>query len=236
MTRRQAATDSRNRPTGRVPRNTLSREAIVDAALAIIDTDGLDAATMPKVAQQLGVGTMSLYRHVEDKDDLIEAVAERVMCGIQVPGGAPDDWEGRVVGYLRALRDAAIAHPTLCRILADRGLTVVPVFDQLEELLGILAAAGFDDTDAVRTFYALLTYVFGFVIWELPRTHQQPTSAYTEAWNDAIDSLDPDSYPHLHAFRQPLTTTASSEQFEFGLQHLVDASAPRCNLRSFGGG
>lgn len=231
MPRRQAAPGSGSRSRGRVPRNTLSREAIVEAALTLIDKDGLDAVTMPKVAQKLGVGTMSLYRHVADKDDLVEAVADRVMRGIQVPDGAPDDWEGRVVGYLLALRDAAIAHPALSRILADRGLTVGPVFDQLEELHGILACAGFSDTDAVRTFYTLLTYVFGFVIWELPRTHQQPASAHAAAWNDAIDSLDPDRYPHLHAFRQPLTTTASSEQFEYGLHHLVDALRPRRHVR-----
>ena len=194
--------------------------------MALIDTDGLDAVTMPKLARQLGVGTMSLYRHVDDKDDLIKAAAERVMRDIPVPDGAPDDWQGRVVGYLRALRDAAIAHPALGRILADRGLTVGPVFDQLEELHGILTRAGFADTDAVRTFYALLTYVFGFVIWELPRTHQQPASAYTAAWNDAIDTLDPDTYPHLHAFRQTLTTTASPEQFEYGLNHLVESLRP----------
>ena len=71
MPRRQPATA--RRPAGRVPRNTLSRGQIVDAALALIDTEGLDAATMPRLAQQLGVGTMSLYRHVQDKDDLIDA-------------------------------------------------------------------------------------------------------------------------------------------------------------------
>ena len=225
MPTRQPAPNTGRRRT-RVPRNTLSRDAIVDAALALIDTDGLNAVTMPKLAQRLGVGTMSLYRHVHDKDDLIDAVAERVMRDIPVPDGAPDDWQGRVVGYLRALRDAAIAHPALSRILADRGLTVGPVFDQLEELHAILTRAGFADTDAVRTFYTLLTYVFGFVIWELPRTHQQPASAYTATWNDAIDTLDPQRYPHLHALRQPLTTTASPEQFEYGLNHLIESLRP----------
>lgn len=226
MPRKQAATGTPRRRAGRVPRNTLSRDGVVDAALALIDTEGLDAVTMPKVAQQLGVGTMSLYRHVQDKDDLIDAIAVRVMRDIQVPGGAADDWQGRVVGYLRALRHAAIAHPALCRILADRGLTVGPVFDQLEELHGILIAAGFTDTDAVRTFYALLTYVFGFVIWELPRVHQRPPAAYTAAWNDAIDALDTTAYPQLHALRRTLTTTASSDQFEYGLRHLVQSLGP----------
>jgi AcrR family transcriptional regulator len=225
MPRRQPTPGARQR-AGRVPRNTLSRAGVVDVALMLIDAEGLEAVTMPKVAQRLGVGTMSLYRHVQDKDDLIDAVAERVMHEIRVPAGAPYDWEGRVVGYLRALRDAAIAHPALCRILADRGLTVGPVFDQLEEAHEILRCAGFADTDAVRTFYSLFTYVFGFVIWELPRVHQQPAETYQAAWNDAIDSLDPMAYPRLHALRRPLTATASSDQFEYGLRHLVQSLSP----------
>lgn len=226
MPREGPATGTPRRAKRRVPRNTLSRAGVVDAALTLIDTQGLEALTMPKVAQQLRVGTMSLYRHVQDKDDLIDAVAERVMGDIKVPDGVADDWEGRVIGYLRALRDAAIAHPALCRILADRGLTVGPVFDQLEELHDILVRAGFTDTDAVRAFYSLLTYVFGFVIWELPRVHQQPAEAYTAAWNAAIDALGPTAYPRLHTLRRTLTTTASADQFEYGLHHLIQSLRP----------
>ena len=150
---------------------------------------------MPRLAKHLGVGTMSLYRHVDDKNDLINAVAERVLGDVQVPDGKDDDWEGRVVGYLRALRDAALAHPALARILAERGLTVGPVFEQLEQAHSILRRAGFSDEGAVRTFYTLFTYVFGFVIWELPRVHEQPATAYVDSWNAAIDLLDINSYP-----------------------------------------
>jgi TetR/AcrR family tetracycline transcriptional repressor len=214
------------RRSTRVPRNTLSRGRIVDAALRLIDAEGLEAVTMPRVAAYLGVGTMSLYRHVEDKDDLFDAVAAQVLSGVSVPEGDPNDWEGRVVGYLRSLRDQAIAHPALASILAERGLTVGPVFDQLEETHGVLRAAGFSDIDAVRTFYTLFTYVFGFVIWELPRVHQQPATSYTAAWNNALDELDPDAYPNLHALREPLTTAASPDQFEYGLNHLIEGLRP----------
>ena len=210
----------------RVPRNTLSRDRIVEAALELLDEQGFDAVTMPSLAKRLGVGTMSLYRHVDDKDDLIDAVAVRVLSGVAVPNGDADDWKGRVVGYLRALRAATLAHPALSRILAERGLTVGPVFDQLEGVHAVLRAAGFSDVGAVRAFYALLTYVFGFVVWELPRVHLQPAAAYTAAWNDALDRLDRSDYPNLHALRRQLTTTASSEQFEYGLAHLVGALNP----------
>jgi len=218
---------NRTRPTSRVPRNTLSRERIVETALELLDAGGLEAVTMPSLARRLGVGTMSLYRHVADKDDLVNAVAEQVLSGVTVPDGEPDDWEGRVVGYLRSLREGALAHPALSRILAERGLTVGPVFDQLEAVHRVLRAAGFSELDAVRTFYTLLTYVFGFVVWELPRVHQQPAETYAAAWNDAIDHLDPATYPSLHALRPQLSTTASAEQFEYGLEHLVRSLRPR---------
>jgi AcrR family transcriptional regulator len=224
MPREDAAAGARR--SGRVPRNTLSRGRIVDAALRLIDTEGPEAVTMPRVAASLGVGTMSLYRHVDDKDDLVDAVAVQVLSGVRVPDGDPNDWEGRVVGYLRSLRAQALAHPALSSILAERGLTIGPVFDQLEETHRILRAAGFSDVDAVRTFYTLFTYVFGFVIWELPRVHQQPPATYTAAWNNALDQLDPEIYPNLHALRDEFTTVASTEQFEYGLNRLVGSLRP----------
>jgi TetR/AcrR family transcriptional regulator, tetracycline repressor protein len=211
----------------RVPRNTLSRALIVQAALILVDSEGLDALTMPRLAEHLGVGTMSLYRHVEGKDGLLDAVAADVVSDVSVPGGAPDDWEGRVVGYLRALRTQALRHPALARILADRGLAVPPVLDQLETVHGILRAAGFSDVDAVRSFYSLLIYVFGSLLWELPRVHLQAPSAYAAAWNRAIDGVDPATHPNLVALRDTLATSASGDQFEYGLQRLVAALRPQ---------
>lgn len=207
----------------RVPRNTLSRRRIIEAAVALADAHGLGALTMPALAAELGVGTMSLYRHIADKDDLLDGMASHVFGALTVPPGAPDDWEGRVVGYLRALRAEALRHPALARILADRGLTVRPVLDQLEEAHGILRVAGFSDVGAVRAFYSLLTYIFGFVVWELPRVGLQPRSVYEAAWTDVLDELDPESYPNLTALRAELVTSASVDQFEYGLARLVES-------------
>jgi len=215
--------------SGRVARNTLSRGRIVEAAVALIDGGGLAAFTMPRLAEQLGVGTMSLYRHIEDKDDLLDAMAEQLISGIDVPDGEPADWETRVVGYLRSLRDQAICHPALARLLADRGLTVGPVFNQLETVHSILRAAGFADRDAVRAFYSLLTYVFGSLMWELPRVHLQPEADYVAAWDRSLVRLDPTAYPNLVNLRDHLITSASTDQFEYGLEHLVSSLRTRVN-------
>lgn len=227
MSAQRGASGAPKQTGKRVPRNTLARSVIVDAALELVDSAGLEAVTMPNVARHLGVGTMSLYRHVADKGDLIDAVAEHVMGQIGVPDGAPDDWEGRVVGYLRALRETANAHPALGRILADHGLTVGPVFVQLETVHGILVRAGFAPRDAVRAFYSLFTYVFGFVMWELPRVHQQPADNYVASWNSHIDTLDPSDYPQLHALRPELISVASPDQFEYGLGLLMESLRAR---------
>jgi TetR/AcrR family tetracycline transcriptional repressor len=215
----------------RVPRNTLSRPLIVETTLTLLDDEGLEALTMPRLAAQLGVGTMSLYRHIDGKDDLVNAVAAHLLRGVAVPSGAPDDWEGRVVGYLRAFRTQALRHPALARILAERGLTVAPVLEQLEAVHGILRTAGFPDLDAVRAYYSLLVYVFGSLLWELPRVHQQPPAAYAAAWHRALDGADPDAFPNLMALRDTLPTSASDDQFEYGLQRLVDALRPQAKAR-----
>ena len=89
MPNKPQATTAASRRASRVPRNTLSRDRIVEAALALLDAEGFDAVTMPSLAKRLGVGTMSLYRHVADKDDLINAVGERVLSGVAVPDGDP---------------------------------------------------------------------------------------------------------------------------------------------------
>ena len=72
---------SPNRP--RAPRGTLTRERVVDAAMALIDSGGVDALSMPKLARQLGVGAMSLYGHIESKDDLLDAVVQRVLAQVR---------------------------------------------------------------------------------------------------------------------------------------------------------
>ncbi len=215
----------------RVPRNTLSRHRVIEAALALVDAKGIEALTMPALAAQLGVGTMSLYRHVDDKDDLINGMAAAVFGAVTVPPGAPDDWEGRVVGFLRSFRSEALRHPALARILADRGIAAEPILEQLDENLGILRTAGFSELDAVRAFYSLLSYVFGFLLWELPRVHQQSPASYEKAWTDAVGGLDPEEYPNIHALRAVLRTSASTEQFEYGLSQLVSSLRTRTTRR-----
>ena len=73
--------------------------------------------------------------------------------------------------------------------------------------------------------------MFGFVIWELPRVHEPPAASYVDSWNTAIDGLDINAYPTLHALREELTTAASSQQFEYGLDRLIESLRPLSGAR-----
>lgn len=214
---------SRERPVAkqvseRVPRGTLTRERIVDAAVALTDEEGLSGLSMPKLAGRLEVGVMSLYSHVRSKDDLLDAVAQRLLEGLIGPARASGT--AAVKDHFRRLRRLLVAHPGLGEVLATRGVTVPAVFELVEQNLSVLLAAGVDGDQAVGIYYGLLTYTLGFATWQLPRA-ATGDRAYRRRWREILDSLPPDQYPSLHAMRDVLPTVASDAQFEFGLERLT---------------
>ena len=203
----------------RVPRGTLTRERIVNAALELIDGDGIEAVSMPKLAKQLGVGVMSLYSHVASKDDLLDAVASQVLASLPIPSG--DDWQTRLARHFRDLRNALVQHPGLGTVLATKNVAAPAVFDLLERQLSDLTTAGVADEDAVHLYYDLLVYTLGFVAWELPRTRTMTRREYAARWRSAVDQLDKAEHPTVHRLVGALTSVASDAQFEGGLRRII---------------
>jgi AcrR family transcriptional regulator len=91
-------------------RRTLSEREIVDAAMALADADGIDAVSMRNVAQELGVGAMTLYSYVESKDDLIALMADRLMEQFLVPGPLPQDWRAALTAIATRSRETLVRH------------------------------------------------------------------------------------------------------------------------------
>jgi len=146
---------SRTRP------EALTREAIVAAAVERLDADGLAALSMRKVADELGTGAMSLYNHVEDKDDLLVACLEVVLA--DVPRVEPSgDWRGSLRLVASWLRARLLAHPWAC----DLFTTSWPGpnrTDLMEAVLSSLRQGGFDRRMAHHGFHALDLFVVGHV-------------------------------------------------------------------------
>jgi TetR/AcrR family tetracycline transcriptional repressor len=203
----------------RAPRGTLTRQRIVDAALQLIDGEGIEGVSMPKLARRLGVGVMSLYTHIHSKEDLLDAVAHHVLATLPAPSG--DDWQARLSCHFWDLRVALVQHPGLGTVLATKNVAVPAVFNLLEQRLSDLTAAGVGDEEAAHLYYDLLVYTLGFVAWELPRSRAVTRREYARRWRYAVDQLDEADHPTLHRLVGALATVASDAQFEGGLRRLI---------------
>jgi AcrR family transcriptional regulator len=206
---------------GRVGRpRRLSTPEIVTTAIDLADEQGLEELSMPKLATRLGVGTMTLYGYVQNKEDLLDRIAEQIFQGLDV--SSRDDWRQRLFGFFSSFRDAALAHPTLARLLATGRITIPAVFDILEASFQQMIDDGTPIEDAVRTFYAALTYTIGFVLWEIPRARIQTEAAYADQWADLISHLDPSQFPVLTGIAKGVVpTVVSTEQFNWGLDRIL---------------
>lgn len=208
------------RRAGRPRRLTV--EEIVGEAIELADDQGLDGLSMPKLADRLGVGTMTLYTYVSSKEDLLDRIAERMLQGLNIT--VEPTWQDAMFEFFAAFRAAALAHPSLARLLAGGRITIPAVFDILEGFFGRMTEEGVPVETAVRTFYAALTYTIGFVLWEIPRTHDQSESDYAAQWAELLGRLDSDQYPILTgAVGGVAPTVASRDQFDWGLSRILTA-------------
>ena len=114
------ATQPKAQQQGRLPRGTLDRATVVAAALELADREGLGGVTMARVAAELGASTMSLYRHVHDKQELLEAIVEHALA--EIPAMAKDKrpWRVRLEENAALVRQAALRHPAMIEIVLSQ--------------------------------------------------------------------------------------------------------------------
>jgi TetR/AcrR family tetracycline transcriptional repressor len=212
------AVESGHKRIGR-PRRLTTPE-VIDQAISLADDQGLGGLSMPALAKHLGVGTMTLYGYVENKEDLLDKVAARLFADLEL--SSHERWQNAMFSFFSGFREAAIAHPTLARLLADGRITIPAVFDILETLFGEMTDEGVPIDEAIRLFYSALTYTIGFVLWEIPRVHLQPEGAYADQWTDLISELDDEAYPILTgSAAETATTVATVVQFNWGLSRIL---------------
>lgn len=121
---------------------------------------------MPAVAAELNVGTMSLYRHVESKGDLVEGLAERIMISIPVPAAGEDDWQRCLVRFFSDWRETAASYPGLVDVMVRMIPASPSVRTRVETLLEVLTRAGVPARRANRLLSVAFRYAIGSVTWE----------------------------------------------------------------------
>ncbi len=213
----------------------LSRAQIVAEAVALLDADGLDTLSMRNLGARLGAGATSLYRHVANKDELIELVVDEVYGELQVP--APSrDWRAVVSDCARGVREMVLRHPWLASVLGQVGLHYLgPNVMRLNEAMhGLFAAAGFEATEADLALSAVMSYVIGMAVSEAAWLTTLARSGQDEqSWAASLRPVEQEaaeSFPHL--LRQftaspPDLRQAREERFAYGLDRVLDGLATR---------
>jgi TetR/AcrR family tetracycline transcriptional repressor len=209
-------------PSARRRRGSLSRELVVEAALRLADLNGIEALSMTNLAQRLECGVMTIYGYVEDKADLLDAIALRGLADLRLPRPLPPDAAGILLGWGRAMRQTLLEHPSMPLIFLSQPVIGAGTFRGIEGLVGALHRSGMSSPDGLHALYAVLIYSTGFVSWELPRTVRQTEAAYAAAWRREFAGLPPEEFPVTATVLDELPRLAGHEQFEIGLQALVD--------------
>lgn len=201
---------------GASPRRSRARKPdVVRAAIAIVDQEGLEALTIRRVAQACGLSPMGVYRHVRDKDDLLDqvvnAVVDPAVESLEVSG----PWDEQVSGLFRYARRLFLQHPGVAVLCVLRPTPVLGVARFYDRVLKALAEGGITDADAVRSFDTLLMFMFGSVLWEVPRT-----AAIRERL--VAVALDDERTTHVVARAAELGRRDPAEYFEAGLKTIID--------------
>ena len=123
----------------------LTREALVDAAMALADREGLDALTIRKLAGEIGVTPMALYWHVKDKDELLEALGERMFAEVKLPPAGGRPWPAELRDALAAVLASLKEHPSVAPLALHTVLTSEAGLEIAERVLGLLVQAGFEE-------------------------------------------------------------------------------------------
>jgi AcrR family transcriptional regulator len=196
------------------------------AAVALVDREGLDALTMRKLGSALGVEAMSLYKHVRNKEAILDGIVDLVAAEIE----APDDDEAP---WLAALRDRAVSsrrvltrHPWAIGLLESRRVLGPSLLRSLDAALGNLRSAGFTIEDAAHTLWLLDSFVYGHVVHE---TSRQSDDAEAQSAEAVLEQVRSSGYPHLaelgqHALASDFTV---DKEFDIGLELILEALARR---------
>jgi AcrR family transcriptional regulator len=203
-------------------RAPLSRERVLRTAVDLADAGGIESLCMRRLAKELGVEAMSLYHHVANKTDLLDAIGDLVVAEIWVPSPG-DEWRAAMRRRAVSAREVFTRHPwALGLIEASRA----PGLDRLrysESILACLRAAGFPIALAVHAFSTLDSYIYGFVLQERNLTFDTP-DGLVDAGEELLRNLPVDEFPSL---RETIIEFARigagyADEFDWGLELILD--------------
>jgi AcrR family transcriptional regulator len=220
---------------GRRRSEPISRDAIVAAAIELMDREGLGALSMRRLAEQFDTGAASLYWHVGSKDGLLDLVLDQLISEMSVPAPDPERWQDQIRALARQQRELSLRHPYLVRVSIGRIPLGPNALRMTDGVLGILRAGGLPPKLAVQGYLLLISTVNGFTVDETGvddagGDHQGDAAARQEAADmagDYIGSLPPDLFPYMTSMAREFMVADPDERFEMLIDIFVDGLVKR---------
>jgi AcrR family transcriptional regulator len=183
---------------------TISREDIVQAAVETVRAGGYEEMTIRSLAAGLGVAPMSLYRHIRDKDDLLDEVVDRLLAPAWRPSAAEDNWHAWLIEAAAKLRHFLVSQPAALHVYLSHPVISPAAVERMTTMLDVLRRTGAGEETVRRAYGALHTYTIGFAALEASRAGWAP------------DDGD------ISGLAQHLAAYTAAEQFMDGLRYLLD--------------
>ena len=208
--------------TNEPARRPLTRQRVLDAAMALADRIGIEAFTLRKLAAELDVKPMAIYHHVPNKDSILDGIVDAVFAEIELP---PDDGDWRDAMRIRCIsaRQVLNRHPWAPPLMESRTSPGPATLHHHDAVLGCLRRGGLSWSLTAHAYAVLDSFVYGFALQEanLPFDDEQQVGELTES---IIQPLSTDEYPHLVAFTAEHVLRPGYDfghSFEFGLDLLL---------------
>ena len=198
------------------PRRGLDPAKVVDSALQIADTEGLEAVTIRRLAQLHEVTPMALYRHFADKGDLLNAIADKLLADIDLPGPSSDRWDRQIRAVMTAFVDALRPHPNVAVLTLRRILVTEPGLVMSERTMELLIEGGFDPDYAAEVGRQSICSLIVLVTTE-PGAGEDPEPEIREQSlrmkRAALGALDPKRYPLITSAADTLVCPTSTDRY-----------------------
>jgi AcrR family transcriptional regulator len=204
-------------------RARLSRERVLRAAVLLADSGGLDALTMRRLGEELGVEAMSLYKHVANKDDLLDGMVDLVFGEIDLPTEGTD-WRTAMRARAVSARAALNRHPWATALMQSRTAPGAATLRHHDTVIGTLRKSGFSVVLTAHAFSAIDAYVYGFALQERSLPFETLEQA-EEVGRQMFARMPAGAYPHLTELTVQHVLQPGydyGDEFEDGLDLLLD--------------
>ena len=197
----------------------LSRERVLRAAIVLADQSGIEALTMRRLGQALGVEAMSIYNHVANKDDILDGIVDLVLGDIYVPATG-SHWKTAMRQRAISAHEVLLAHPWAAIQIMSRYNIGPGMTRYLDSTLGRLREGGFSIEGALDAWNTLDSHLYGFTLQELNLPFEVEATQQVSA--DVLGQIPVDEFPHVVEVITEIMQSGRHENFEFGLDLILD--------------